>query len=101
MLQGAGTSVAVLDTGVDYTLAAFGTCTAPGAPAGTCKVAYAQDFAPDDSILDDVDGHGTNVSGIVVGVAPDTKILGLDVFSTDGSAYYSDILSALDWVIEQ
>jgi len=24
-------------------------------------------------------GHGTNVSGIVAGVAPDTKIIGLDV----------------------
>ncbi len=94
---GAGTSVAVLDTGVNYTLSAFGNCTAPGTPS-TCKVAYVQDFAPSDGSLDD-DGHGTNVSGIVVGVAPDTKILGLDVFRTDGYAYYSDILSALDWVL--
>ena len=97
--RGAGTSVAVLDTGVDYTLSAFGSCTAPGAPVGTCKVAYAQDFAPDDSSLDD-DGHGTNVSGIVVGVAPDTQVLGLDIFRTDGFAYYSDIISALTWVID-
>lgn len=95
---GAGTSVAVLDTGVDYTLAAFGSCTAPGAPVGTCKVAYAQDFATEDNSLDD-DGHGTNVSGIVVGVAPDTRVLGLDIFRTNGSAYYDDIISALNWVV--
>jgi Ca2+-binding RTX toxin-like protein len=77
---GAGTAVAVLDTGVDYTRAAFGSCPAPG-PG--CKVVVAQDFAPDDGLLDDpaAGRHGTNVPGIVVGVAPDTKILGLDVFN--------------------
>jgi PKD repeat protein len=95
---GLGTAVAVLDTGVDYTLAAFGSCSAPGVPS-TCKVAYAQDFAPNDSQTDDSFRHGTNVSGIVVGVAPSTKILGLDVFRADGYAYYSDILAAIDWVI--
>lgn len=94
---GLGTAVAVLDTGVDYTLAAFGSCSAPGDPA-PCKVAYVQDFAPNDFQADD-NGHGTNVSGIVVGVAPDTKILGLDVFRVDGYAYYSDILAAINWVI--
>lgn len=94
---GSGTSVAVLDTGVNYTLAAFGSCTAPGIPAG-CKVAYTQDFAADDGSLDD-NGHGTNVSGIIVGVAPDTKIIGLDVFRTDGYAYDSDLLAALNWVL--
>ena len=95
---GSGTSVAVLDTGVNYTLSAFGNCTAPGAPAA-CKVAYVQDFAPDDGSLDDT-GHGTNVSGIVAGVAPDAKILGLDVYRTDGYAYSDDILTALDWVFD-
>ena len=94
---GLGTAVAVLDTGVNYTLAAFGSCSAPGDPS-PCKVAYVQDFAPNDSQTDD-NGHGTNVSGIVVGVAPDTKILGLDVFRADGHAYYSDILAAISWVI--
>lgn len=76
---GAGTAVAVLDTGVDYTRAAFGGCAAPG-PG--CKVVVARDFAPDDGMLDDpaAGRHGTNVSGIVVGVAPDTRVLGLDVF---------------------
>ena len=96
-VTGSGTSVAVLDTGVNYTLSAFGNCTAPGTPEG-CKVAYVQDFATNDNSLDD-DGHGTNVSGIVVGVAPDTKILGLDVFRSDGYAYDSDLLAALNWVL--
>ena len=89
---GAGTAVAVLDTGVDYTLAAFGSCSAPAAPG--CKVVLAQDTAPNDGQLDD-NGHGTNVSGIVVGVASDTKILAFDVFS-GGGAFDSDIIDAID-----
>jgi hypothetical protein len=99
--RGAGTSVAVLDTGVNYTLSAFGNCTAPGVPASTCKVALAYDFAPNDGYLDD-DGHGTNVSGILVGVAPDTKLLVLDVFTLVAGkqwAYDNHLLSALNWVL--
>jgi hypothetical protein len=94
---GAGTAVAVLDTGVDYTRSAFGGCSAPGVPA-SCKVIYAHDFAPDDG-QPDADGHGSNVAGIILGVAPETAILSLDVFRTDGYAYTSDLLSALNWVL--
>lgn len=94
---GTGTTVAVLDTGVDYTRAAFGSCTTPGAPSG-CKVIYAQDFARTDGKLDD-NGHGTNVAGIVLGVAPDTRIAALDVFRKNGYAYNSDIFAAIDWCI--
>jgi subtilisin family serine protease len=93
---GAGTAVAVLDSGVDYTRAAFGSCSAPGSPG--CKVVVAQDFAPNDGQLDDAILHGTNVAGIVVGVAPDTKILALDVFD-GGSAFDSDIVDAINFSI--
>ncbi|HKU36703.1 MAG TPA: S8 family serine peptidase [Polyangiales bacterium] len=92
---GANTAVAVLDTGCDYTRTAFGSCSSAGA-AG-CKVAFAKDFATNDSALDD-NGHGTNVSAIVLGVAPSTKILALDVFSGP-TAPGSSILSAIDWTI--
>ena len=93
---GAGTAVAVLDTGVDYTKTAFGSCTSPGVPAN-CKVVYAQDFAPSDGKLD-ADGHGTNVAGIVLGVAPGAKIVALDVFNGE-TANGTDILAAINWVI--
>lgn len=93
---GAGTTVAILDTGVDYTRAAFGSCAAPGVPA-TCRVIYAQDFAPDDGARD-ADGHGSNVAGIVAGIAPGGKIAALDVF--DGAAASSvDIVDAINWAI--
>jgi Subtilase family/Nidogen-like len=93
--KGAGTSVAILDTGVEFHNSAFGSCSHAG-DAG-CAVAYAQDFAPGDGSNDD-NGHGTNVAGIALGVAPSTKILALDVFE-DGSASDSDILDAVNWAI--
>jgi subtilisin family serine protease len=94
--SGAGTTVAVLDTGVDYTRPAFGSCTAPGTPA-TCNVVVAQDFAPDDGARDD-NGHGSNVAGIVAAVAPGSRIAALDVFDGTGAST-TDILDAINWAI--
>jgi subtilisin family serine protease len=104
---GAGTAVAVLDTGINYTISsAFGDCTGANTPgdclslppaSSGCRVACVHDFAADDKALDK-NGHGTNVSGIVAGVAPDTKILGLDVFD-GGGASFSVIAKAINWVI--
>jgi subtilisin family serine protease len=89
---GSGMAVAVLDTGVDYTHPAFGSCTSPGVPA-SCKVAYAKDFAPGNA-----GNHGTNVAGIILGVAPGAKIIDLKVFGAE-TANSTDILDAIDWVI--
>ena len=94
--RGDGTSVAVLDTGVDYKRDAFGSCVSPGVP-DDCKVVFAADFANDDGELD-INGHGTNVAGIVLGVAPETSILALDVFTGMG-IYTADVIAAIDWVI--
>ncbi|MCK6548347.1 S8 family serine peptidase [Myxococcota bacterium] len=93
---GANTTVAVLDTGVDFSRAAFGSCASAGAVG--CKVTFAQDFAPDDGQRD-ANGHGTNVAGIVLGVAPGASIASLDVFRSDGYGYSTDIIAAIDWAI--
>ena len=94
---GAGSTVAVLDTGTDYKRAPFN-CTAAGTPAA-CPVVYAKDFAVDDRALDTGSYHGTNVSGIVLSVAPAAKIVALDVFDGD-YAYTSAILSAINWCVQ-
>lgn len=91
---GTGATVAVLDTGVDYTRAAFGPCPVPG---GSCPIAIARDFTPSDDGQRDANGHGTNVAGIVLGVAPNARVAALDVFRPDGYAYDSDILAAINW----
>jgi hypothetical protein len=95
-LIGRGTSVAVLDTGADFTRAAFGSCTAPGTPA-SCRVPVAVEAAPNDGSRDD-NGHGTNVSGIVTGVARGASIIPIDVFATT-RASDGDIFTGLDWVL--
>jgi len=94
---GAGTTVAVMDTGVDFARSAFGSCAAPG---GACKVAVAVDFAPNDGLRDDSSLHGTNVAATVLGVAPSAQIAALDVF--DGQYAYSNaLLAAMNWVVAQ
>lgn len=94
---GAGTSVAVLDTGVNFKAAAFGPCSGVNAPAPTCRVVFTSDVNTNDQQLDD-DGHGTNVAGIVAGVAPGTKLIVLDVFDRGKQSSDTAILAALDWV---
>jgi subtilisin family serine protease len=94
---GAGTTVAVLDTGANYAHSDLGNCTAPNTGA-SCKVVAAVDFATDDSALDD-NGHGTNVSAVVLSVAPAAKIAALDVFGAGGKASSVDIVSAINWSI--
>lgn len=91
--QGAGTMVAVIDNGVDYTNAAFGSCTSPGVPAG-CRVVVSKNFGSGTTD----NSHGTNVSAIVVGVAPATKIAMLNAFSGT-TASTSSVISAINWAI--
>ncbi|HET8935967.1 MAG TPA: S8 family serine peptidase [Polyangiales bacterium] len=95
---GANTAVAVLDTGCDFTRTDFGSC--PEAGATGCKVAFAKDLTSSDDFQADDTGHGTNVSAIVLGVAPATKVLALDVFEKTGLANTSVILAGVDWSIK-
>ncbi|WHR56731.1 S8 family peptidase [Acinetobacter haemolyticus] len=101
---GEGSSVVVIDTGVNYKHSDFG-CTAVNTPASTCRVVHSFDTAPDDGSLDD-DGHGSNVSAIVAKVATKTKIIGIDAFRKVRSqgqwvstAYDSDILAGVNWAV--
>jgi uncharacterized repeat protein (TIGR01451 family) len=91
--QGSGTTVAVIDDGIDYTNTTFGSCTAPGVPA-TCHVSTSLLFGTGSTDTT----HGTNVSAIVLGVAPASNIAMLNAFSGT-SANFSDIISAINWTI--
>jgi subtilisin family serine protease len=94
---GVGTTVAVIDTGVNYTVADFGSCTAPGVPTG-CKLNACVDLTGNNNCLDN-DGHGTNVAGIVVAVAPGSNVAALKVFNPDGTSTIALVIAGINWAI--
>ncbi len=96
-LTGSGATVLVIDSGVNYALPEFGACSSPGVPS-TCKVAWYSDLSGTATQLDN-SGHGTNVSGIVVGIAPDARIAAANVFGSGTSTSDSLILQAINWGI--
>ena len=102
---GAGQAVAVLDTGVDYTVAQLG-----GGAFPNSKVVGGMDTADEDSDPMDCDGHGTSVSGVIAGpngVAPDAKIVAIKVFASNDTtnstckdtAFVSDIIQGINFAI--
>ncbi len=93
---GAGTTVAVLDTGIDATH-----------PDLAGAVVGAQDFTGGDN-PDDRQGHGTHVASIVTGeharyrgVAPDTRLLNGKVLDDTGSGTESTVLAGMEWAAAQ
>ncbi len=95
---GTGQTIAVLDTGVEYGLGEFGSCSAPGMPS-SCRVLVSLDLATEgDDLQRDADpnDHGTNVSGIAAATAPGANLVVLDVFDSDTRA--ADFLEGLNWV---
>jgi subtilisin family serine protease len=99
---GAGSTVAVLDTGLDATH-----------PDLADAVAGAQDFTDDDVAgTDDGFGHGTHVASIVTGngaasngkyagVAPDAKLLVGKVLDDFGGGADSWIIAGMEWAAAQ
>ncbi|MEE6257224.1 S8 family peptidase [Plantactinospora sonchi] len=93
---GAGTTVAVLDTGIDAEH-----------PDLADAVVGANDFTGGAS-PDDRHGHGTHVASIVTGrdarfrgVAPDTRILNAKVLGDDGSGNESSVIAGMEWAASQ
>ena len=99
--RGAGTVIAIIDTGVDYTHADLGGCFGP-----SCKVIGGYDFANNDADPVDDNGHGTHVTsiaggnGTLLGVAPDASILAYKVLNQYGSGFYSDIIAGIERAVD-
>ncbi|KAI8057827.1 peptidase S8/S53 domain-containing protein [Syncephalis plumigaleata] len=110
---GRGIKIGIVDGGIDYRHPALGGCFGPG-----CKVAYGYDFVgsdyngentpvEDEDPLDDCDGHGTHVAGIIAarsnrgtGVAPDATLGAYRVFGCVGGASSQVIMKGLDRAAE-
>jgi subtilisin family serine protease len=96
-LDGTGTVVAVIDSGIDYTHPDLGGCLGPG-----CKVIGGWDFVNGDADPKDDHFHGTHVAGIVAangvrkGVAPGARLLAYKVLGSDGSGSMVDIVAGIE-----
>ena len=107
-LTGIDESICIIDTGIDYTHSAFGSCASTSnINDGSCpKVIGGHDFVNNDNDPYDDNGHGTHVAGIVAsedstysGVAPGAKIISIKSISSSGSGSDSDVLAGIDWCI--
>jgi len=97
--QGAGATVAVIDTGIDSTHPDLA-----GQVAGGINILDPQH--PDN--WKDDEGHGTHVAGTiaangrnggVAGVAPQAKLYAVKVLDKDGNGNYSDVIAGIEWAM--
>ncbi|GAB7042307.1 MULTISPECIES: S8 family serine peptidase [Catenuloplanes] len=96
-LTGTGTTVAVLDTGIDETH-----------PDLTGQVRAARNFVADEEDDRDLVGHGTHVASTIAGtgdrfrgVAPGAKLLDGKVCALAAGCPESSILAGMQWAAEQ
>jgi len=100
-LEGEGTVISIIDSGIDYKHSDLGGCFGP-----TCKVIGGYDLVNNDPDPMDDYGHGTHVAGIAAGngklkgVAPKAKLLAYKIFNKQGRGTFSDILKAMDLSVD-
>ena len=97
--SGSGVTVAVLDSGVDYTHSEL----SPGGVASSNKTIFGLDAVDGDGDPADGADHGTSVAGIIAGslagVAPSAKIYAVRVLDNAGDGTSNEILAGLNDVI--
>lgn len=99
--RGAGYTVAILDTGIDYNHPDLGGGFGPGK-----RVVAGFDFINNDVDPMDDNGHGTHLAGIIgssnpnsPGIAPDVRFVALKVLDASNNGNWDAVDKALQWVI--
>lgn len=88
-LTGAGTSICIVDSGLNYSLPELD------------NYMYGYDFVDNDSLPLDGHGHGTSVAVIASRTAPGASILAARVINSSGGGYESDVLAGVAWCMNQ
>ncbi len=100
-LSGKNVSIAVIDTGVDYTHSDLGGCLGAG-----CKVVGGYDFINRDNNPMDDHGHGTHVAataagnGTLKGVAPDAIVYAYKVLNAGGSGSWEEVIAGIERAVD-
>ncbi|MEK6807971.1 MAG: S8 family serine peptidase [Nanoarchaeota archaeon] len=100
-MGGAGQTICIVDTGINYNHADLGGCFGAG-----CKVSGGYDFVNSDANPIDDNGHGTHVAGIAAangslkGAAPDAGLAAVKVLDAAGNGAESDIISGIQWCVD-
>ncbi len=100
-ITGKGITIAIIDTGVDYTHVDLGGCLGED-----CKVLSGYDFVNQDSDPIDDHGHGTHCAGTaagngtMLGVAPNAKIYAYKVLSDTGSGSTSWVIGGIERALD-
>jgi serine protease AprX len=93
-LSGAGIGVVVIDSGVQDHADLSGRLFLPaGYPAG-------DPYGHGTHVAGIVAGSGTSAQGVYEGLAPGAHIINLNITDSNGMAYESDVVNALQWVYE-
>ena len=110
-VTGAGVGVAVIDSGITSWHDDLTSTSNAQYPFGNQRVAAFVDFVGGATTPYDDNGHGSHVAGIIAGngydsygqkagVAPDADLVSLKVLDADGKGNISNVIAALQWVLE-
>lgn len=98
-VSGKGLCAAVLDTGINTAHVDFDGRIVAGRN-------FTNDAGGDPNNVNDGNGHGTNVAGIIMsrgdhtGIAPEARVAPLKVLANNGSGSFAWVNQALDWVLQ-
>jgi len=105
-ISGAGQTVCIIDSGVDYNHPIFGGCYGANNVSSTCQIIGGYNFVNDNEDPMDDYGHGTHVAGIIAssdniykGVSPNVKIISIKALDDTGSGFGADIVAGIDWCV--
>ena len=93
-VTGNGIIIAIIDTGIDYNHPDLG-----GGFGEGKTVIGGYDFIDNDSDPMDELGHGTHIAGIVLNIAPNSKLLAYRVVDYNGLVKSSDVIQAMNLAI--